>query len=232
MSAELPTSVVAAIAFIGRSGGPIKLLSGFRKPPHTVPDAANAATNAFLAKICTAELSEQAESLFQQARTALGYKRKDLSLSIASPVASLVAKDFALELAYAVEAENPAHYRTTLTLRELRDLELARTEAFAGVFAGRFTELEFSFVRGAQVEAIIDAIEERGPANGLSVTYPSDCHHCTITVAGVDAEVRCTAEALQVRFRRAGSPAQLIDGFAAVRSSFQFNDDLFALFVV
>jgi hypothetical protein len=228
-SAELPSHVVAAISFVGRGGGPIKLLGGFKKSQHSVPDAANAATNAFLAKICASELAAEAETLFQEVRTGLAYKRKDVSLSVTSPFATLAAKDFSVELVYAVDEADPARYRLTTTLRDLHAVALGRSEAFGRIFAGRFSEIEFALKKGARVEAVIDAIEALDDENGLRVDYPSDYGHCMISVEGVDAQVRCSGMALEVIFPRAGAPAELIDAFAVVRDAFQISKVLSGL---
>src|SRR5476651_1572156 len=108
MTGELPSSIIANISFIGRTGGMVKTLGGFKKGHHTLPDAANATTNAFLGKICAGELAARAEALFQRVRSELGYKRKDVSLGLASPAAMLVAKDFTVEITYALEDSAPA----------------------------------------------------------------------------------------------------------------------------
>jgi hypothetical protein len=229
MPGELPSSVIAEISFIGRGGGTVKMLRGFRKSHHTLPDAANATTNAFLAKICETELAEESENLFQSVRTGLNYKRKDVALSITSPLATLVAKDFTVEIFYALEEPDPARYASTTTLRELRNANLARTEEFARIFAGRFSEIAFALKKGVRVEAVIDAIENLDDEAGLAVRYPSDYHDCTISVAGVDAEVRCTGASLDVIFARSGSPAELMDAFAAVRDAFQICKPLAGL---
>ena len=67
---------------MGRTGGPVKALRGFRKTHHSVPDAVNPATLGFLARLCTDELAEEAEAFFQAARQALAYKRKDIALAV------------------------------------------------------------------------------------------------------------------------------------------------------
>lgn len=227
---ELPARIVAGVAFVGRGGGWVKNLDGFKKGHHTVPDAANAVTNAFLGKICEQALADEAEKLFQDVRAALGYKRKDIALTVTSPLAMLGAKDFSVEIFYALEEREPARYAVTTTLRGLMSVELARTEAFAGIFAGKFTEIAFALRKGASVPAVIDAIEELGPDDGLTVTYPSDCRDCTIGVQGVDATVRCTGAALEIVFPRAGGPAELIEAFAAVREAFRIDRELARLF--
>src|ERR1044071_7374258 len=103
MPDELPSRVIASIAFIGRAGGLVKGLAGFKKGHHTLPDAANAVTNAFLGRICETELTEEAERLFQDVRAGLAYKRKDIALNATSPLAVLTTKDFTVEMFYALE---------------------------------------------------------------------------------------------------------------------------------
>jgi hypothetical protein len=229
MTDELPSQVVAAIAFVGRRSGTVKTLSGFKKAHHTLPDAANATTNAFLGKICAGELGAEAEQLFQAARTALGYKRKDITLALMAPTAVLTAKDFTVEIAYALEPAEPTRYEVTTALRELKRAELARTPEFTALFAGWFSEIAFALSRGASVEAVIDAIESLEGEGGLAVSYPSDCRECEISVTDVDATVRCTGASLDLVFARAGSPGELIDGFAAVREAFAISKTLAGL---
>ena len=229
MSDEIPRRVIASIAFVGRASGQVKTLAGFKKGHHSVPDAANAVTNAFLGKICGPELSDEAERLFQGIRTGLEYKRKDLVLAVTSPLATLTAKDFTLEIAYALEEREAARFAVTTTLRELRELEVARGEAFSRIFAGMFSEISLSLQKGARVEAVIDGIEGLNREGGISVNYPSDYRDCVIRVEGVDADVRCTGASLDLIFPRNGSPAELIDAFASVREAFQISKALRAL---
>jgi hypothetical protein len=229
MAVDLPSSVIAGIAFVGRGGGAVKGLAGFKKGHHSLPDAVNATTNAFLGRICEAELGEEAERLFQEARSGLGYKRKDIALSVTSPQAVLTAKDFVVEIFYALEEQDPARYAVTTTLRDLHDIDLARRESFSRIFAGKFTEISFALKKGARVEAVIDAIEAIDGEGGLGVDYPSDCRECTIRVRDVDAQVRCTGATLEVVFPRGGAPVELIDAFAAVREAFQISKALAGL---
>lgn len=231
MAVELPSSVIAGIAFAGRSAGQVKTLGGFKKGHHSLPDAANATTNAFLGKICERELTDEAEALFQEVRAALGYKRKEIALTITSPLAVLTAKDFSVEIFYTLEERDPARYGITTILRDLGSAEVARREEFSRVFAGKFAEISFALKKGVRVDAVIDAIEGLDGEGGLRVDYPSDYRDCVIRVTGVDAEVRCTGASLDVIFPRAGTPAELIDSFAAVREAFQISKALRGLIV-
>jgi hypothetical protein len=127
-----------------------------------------------------------------------------------------------------LEEGDASRYAVTTTLRELRHAELARTAEFAGIFAGKFLEISFGLKKGARVEAVIDAIEalDEAEAGGLRVSYPSDCSECEIVVAGVDARVRCTGASLEMVFPQAGGPAELMDGFVAVRGAFAISQVL------
>ena len=214
---------------VGRGSGLVKTLGGFRKAHHTVPDAVNAATTAFLGKLCAGDLAEEGEKFFQAAKGALGYKRAQLTLEVASPTAVLTAKDFTVEISYALEANEPARYAITTFLRGLRSEAVARAEGFSQTFAGRFSEISFTLKKAAKVEAVIDVIEALDGEGGLAVNYPSDYRECMIGVEGVDAEVRCTGGSLEIVFPRAGAPVELIDGFAAVRGAFQINKVLAGL---
>jgi hypothetical protein len=226
MTDALPSSIIASISFVGRGGGWVKELAGFKKGHHTLPDAANATTNAFLGKICEAELAMQAEKLFQAVRAGLAYKRKDLSLQVSSPGAVLTTKDFVVEIAYALESAAPARYAVTKTLHSLKSAELPRTEEFEKIFAAMFTELSFALKKGVSIEAMIDLIEALEGESGLAVSYPSDCRACVISVEGVQARVRCAEGSLEIVFPRPGSPRELMEGFEAVRGAFAVSREL------
>ena len=220
-----PQPFVSRLSLVGRRTGRVKALAGFKKQHHTVPDAVNAATSAFLGKLCTGELAAEGEQWFQRAKAAFGYKRAELTLEVASPAAVLVTKDFTLEIAYALEAADPAGYGVTHTLHNLSSGELVGRAEFDDLFARMFEGMVFGLTKGARVEAVIDAVEAQAGVGGLTVSYPSDCRHCVLAVAGVDAAVVCDGATLELRFPRPGSPRELVAAFAAVRSAFALSKD-------
>jgi hypothetical protein len=229
MSENVPASVIADLRFVGRSGGTVKALGGFKKGRHTLPDAANATTNAFLGRLCEGELTEQAEQVFQSIRAALGYKRKELALTTSGPQAVLSAKNFTFEIFYALEPESPERYTITQTLLDVKDGDLLQRDEFNAVFATMFAELSFTLKKGVSVEAVIDAIEGLDDDTTLRVDYPSDCSECRISVEGVEAQVRCTGASIDMVFPRAGAPRELLAEFLAVRSAFQLSKTLSGL---
>jgi hypothetical protein len=216
---------VSQVSLLGHSTGAVKNLAGFRKPHHTVPDTVNAVTTAFLGKLCATELAEESEGFYQRAKAALGYKRADLALDVTSPSAVLTAKDFTLEIAYALERDDPAAFRVSRTLHSLRSGELVELEEFDRLFAGAFSTIVFTLAKGVKVEAVIDAVEARPAGGTMTVSYPSDCRQCTLKVEGVEAEVVCDGATLEMRFPRAGSPREMVAAFLAVRSAFALTKD-------
>lgn len=214
------STYVSRIQFVGRDGGAVKNLAGFRKQHHTVPDAVNDATSAFLAKLCAAELAEEGESMFQRARSAFGYKRKEISLEVTSPGALLKTPDFTCTLDYSLDAAEPSRFCVTRTLWEIREVGLLQRAEFGELFAGCFSAIAFELAAGVRVEAVIDAVEALDTGGGLTVSYPSDCRSCTLAVDGVTAEVVCDGATLEMRFARAGSPLELAREFLAVREAF------------
>jgi hypothetical protein len=220
MSKSAPNTFVTRISLAGRGSGLVKNLAGFRKQHHTVPDAVNPATTAFLGKLCATELAEEAERYFQRSKAAFAYKRADLSLEVTSPAAVLVTRDFTFELAYGLEKANPAGYEVVRTLHGVKDAGIVARPEFNELFAGVFDGLVFGLAKGVKVEVVIDAVEDQDGKSGLKVSYPSDCRHCVLRVEGVGAEVICDGATLEMRFPRAGSPAELVEAFAKVRSAF------------
>lgn len=219
-SAVDPHPFVSQISLVGRSGGAVKSLGGYKKQHHTLPDAVNASTTAFLGKLCSGELSAEGEDFYQRAKAALGYKRTDLTLEVTSPTAQLTAKDFVFELAYALVQTEPSQYTVSRTLHGLRREGLVGRPEFEQLFAGVFSGIIFALTKGARVEAVIDAIEALGGESPLTVSYPSDCRHCVLAVDGVGAEVVCDGATLEMQFPKNGSPQELMAAFIAVRSAF------------
>ena len=227
-AADDPRSFISQLSLVGRGGCAFKLLRGFDKSRHTVPDAVNNATSGFLAKLCAPELGEEAEEFFQRAKAAMSYKRKDVSLDVTSPMAVLSAKDFTLEIVYALEAGDPSSYAITRTLHSIKNGDLLRVAEFDELFAGQFSAIAFALKKGVRVEAVIDAVEgleEDADGAKLRVDYPSDCSECTLRVDGIGAAVVCDGATLEMRFEKSGSPRELVEAFAAVRKAFALTKD-------
>ncbi|HEU5078897.1 MAG TPA: hypothetical protein VFT72_06775 [Opitutaceae bacterium] len=218
--------IFEGLSFRGHTTGAFKALRGFKKSFHTVPDAANATTNAFLAKLAADELAEEGETFFQRARSLLDYKRKELALDLSVGAATLSAKDFTLTIAYSLSEDNPAEFVVTRTLENVRSAEFLALPEVDELLGGIFNEVNFQLSRGAPVEKVIDAVEElEGERAQMTITYPSNCATCTIAVPGVDAEVRYAPHELSMIFPRTAAPSTLWASFLAVRHAFALSED-------
>jgi hypothetical protein len=217
--------VISRLGFQSRSSGRVKLLPGFDKSRHTLPDAVNAATTGFLAKICLKDLEAETESLFQRARAAFDYKRREISLSLTSPTAELTTIDFVLEFAYALDEAAPSDWVLTRALHPKCSEDFLKRPECDALFAATFSSLVFTLEKGANVEAVIDAIEAAPAARGLKVAYPSGCEHCDITAEDVDAAIHFAGTTLEMVFPRNGSPRELLEGFLALRHRFRLADE-------
>lgn len=220
-------SKISQVRLSGGTSGPIKGLRGFDKSRHSVPDAVNAATGAFLARLCAADIAEEGEALFARARAALGYKRAGITLDLGAGEATLTTRDFCWQLVCALEPSDPARYRLSRSLQNLRSAELLQLDPFNELFAAQFDAVVFDLVRGVRVDALVDAVEALDPAaeHALRVDYPSDCSRCTLTVPGVAARVECDGASLAMHLPRAGSPAECFAEFAALREAFTLSRD-------
>jgi hypothetical protein len=224
---DSPFSRIAQVRLEGGGGGAVKTLRGFDKARHSVPDAVNAATTAFLARLCVSELTEEAEAMFRRARTALGYKRAGIALEVGAGQAVLSTRDFCWELGYGLASSEPNRYTVSRSLHSLRSGEVAQLAEFNLLFSGQFHVVVFQLLRGVRVEAVVDAVEalDAEAEGALQVEYPSDCAHCTLTVPGVSAQVTCDGASLALRLARAGSPAECLTEFEAVRAAFRLSKD-------
>ncbi|MBK1878168.1 hypothetical protein [Pelagicoccus mobilis] len=215
MSDEGARAKVSSLAIVGRTRGEVRRLAAFDKKRHTVPDRACGATQAFLEKLCEEELSEEAEALFQSARERFGYKRREISLNVDSGFARLETKDFALELRYELDEEEPSEYVVETSVREVASRDLLESEAFNASVGSRFDCLRCGLAGGVSVESVIDAVEEE-ESGELSVDYPSDCSHCVVKIEGIAGEVFVDGVVLEVRCGKKASAGRLMESFERI----------------
>jgi hypothetical protein len=220
------TGVLKSSSFEGVSSGQVKQLSGFRKGIHRVPDLANDTTNRFLAKICETELAEEGESLYQRLKVGLGYKRRDLNLSVDSPSVLLSGKEFVFEIAYTLDSEVPSTYQVITTLSGLNHVSILKSDVFNEICQGLFSRLSYGFTDAVQIEKVIDMIEEC-PKPGIRVEYPSDCRECSVFLEGFSGQIQCRQFSLDIMLPTKSSPKTFLGGFEALRGAGMPFEELF-----
>lgn len=210
---------VSSLALVGQVRGEVRRLEAFDKKRHTVPDRVCGATQAFLEKLCESELTEEAEALFQAAREAFGYKRKELSLAVTGGTARLETKDFALELRYELDSEDAAQFVVETSVNEVASRDLLESDAFAAAVGSRFDRLRCGLGKRVSVESVIDVVED-DESGEASVTYPSDCSWCEVTVEGIAGTVFVDGATLEVRFGRLVGARDLMAVFERLGDQF------------
>lgn len=216
----LPEGQLARIVLEGVQSGEVRRLPGFRKGLHTVPDRVTPTTEAFLGKLCVAELEGEGEALFRLARTAFGYKRRDLSFSVTGPTGLLTARHFTFERTYSLDPGDPAQYLLSFRLSQLRGADPDLPAKLDSLFPALFSTLQFPLDEAVSVEGLIDGVEALDESSPLSVDYPPDCRECTIRVPGVAAEAICNGHSLALRFPGLHGPSEIFTAFGEVRVAF------------
>ncbi len=211
--------IVSSLAIVGRTRGEVRRLAAFDKKRHTVPDRVCSATQTFLEKLCEEELTEEAEGLFQAAREQFGYKRREISLSVGSGFARLETKDFALELRYELDEEDPGDFVVESCVRDLASRDLLESAPFNAAVGSRFDRLRCVLAGQVSVEAVIDAVED-DESGETSVDYPSDCSSCTVSIAGLAGEVFVDGVVLEVRYGKLTTAAALMETFERIGAQF------------
>lgn len=207
--------LIRNLSFVGQYQGLVKRMNGFDKSRHTPPKFASDRAQQFLARLAEPELAEWGEELFTALREGMGYRRKDISLSIENGSARIEAKDFTLERRYELFQNEPESYWVETELREAGSSDLLEEGGFNEAVGPQFERLRCVFQRETKVEEVIDGIEE-ADSSSVSVDYPSTCEHCEARIEGLDAVFRFDAATLEIRFPSFGMPRQLIGAYQSM----------------
>ncbi|MBC2606986.1 hypothetical protein [Pelagicoccus albus] len=206
---------VSSLAIVGRIRGEVRRLEAFDKKRHTVPDRVCGATQAFLEKLCEAELAEEAEELFQRAREQFAYKRREISLDVGNGFARLETKDFVLELRYELDEEDPSDYIVETSVQNVASRDLLESAPFNAAVGSRFDRLRCGLSGQVSVEAVIDAVED-DESGEAKVDYPSDCSSCVVRLDGVAGEVFVDGVVLEVRYGKLACASALLAAFEQI----------------
>jgi len=95
------------------------------------------------------------------------------------------------------DPEVAARYCLTTEVAGIGNPDVVRSEAFASVFDGRFDRLVFDFAQPADIDEIIDRVEDLDTGQ-ITVDYPSDASECTVTIAGLDTKLHFTPRRLSL----------------------------------
>ena len=195
---------------------PVKDLPGFR-PNHKEPREVTSQTRHYVAGIGEVGVAAELETAARRLREGFGLKRKELArIGPDRGAGSLVCPPLTLTVSVTQAEDDPA-FAVTLREVEPNDPEVLADPALAFAFAPGFTSLERVFDEPADVEAVIDAVEDADPPEVKSCDYPLDASECELKLAGFGGTVRVTAESAAILAPLPVPPGDLVKAWATVR---------------
>ncbi len=205
------------VLFHNVSHGKIKSLSGFLAHHHRVPSLVNDATQKFVAKISSKEVSDQANRFYQDIKKAFNYKRTDIELQTSSDGASIICPDFDLDIRLFQHPESPTEYLLQIDLLHIRTPDKVQTPEFNSLFKDKFNAIIFEFDKPISLEPIIDKIE-KSMDRTISLEYPGNYSYCVIRIRDFEAEIVVDQRCFKLEFQTCHTPLELIKGLNFVQS--------------
>ena len=194
----------------------VKELSGFKKG-WTVPDAASDYWQQKAADWAKGELEADLDETFAALKSAFRFKRKDLDKrGPDGGFGTLVCPGFDYNVSSELDADDPARMVLRREVAKISDPSLVVSDAFEEVFAGRFEAVRVRVEGGVDVEAVIDAVEDRDDES-ITLDYDPECTYCRVRFEGRSATALITPDDMTVTDPDAGTVRGLLESAADVR---------------
>lgn len=197
---------------------PVKQLAGFQKTIHTPPGDRLDSSREWVLRLAEPDLRKALEETVSRLREAFRYTRRQIRP--AGPTRggiSILTPDFAIH-ATVEQSETPQIALFRWKLGEFRDLELLGDDRLAQAFPKGFTELFQPFQSPANLESLIDRLEESPVPAIQRIDYPTDLRYCDLKLNGSSGHIRITPAGLTIASDGPRSPAELAHGYAIVRA--------------
>ena len=196
---------------------PVKQLAGFQKSIHTPPNDRLDSSREWVLRLAEPNLRKELEETVSHLRQAFGYTRRQIRP--AGPTRggiSILTPDFAVH-ATVEQAEAPQLALFRWKVGEFRDLEMLGDHRLAEAFPKGFTELFQPFHTPANMELLVDRLEESPIPAIQRLDYPTNLQYCDLKLAGSTGHVRITPAGLTIASDGPRAPAELARAYAAVR---------------
>ena len=226
----LPSSAIAAaptdakpplagVLFFSERELPVKGLGGFRKGMHSVPTDTFPSSRAWVGRLAEPDLAQELEATLPRLRQNLGYKRRDVRADgPAAGAASILTPDFAFHLTATQHAERPSFAVLRRTLSEVRTPDVLNAPGFAAAFPAGFHALHCPFETPADIETLIDALEDAEPPTVAQLNYPTDLSRLDLELTNFAGRVRIQPAGLTLTAPAPAPPAELARQFALVKT--------------
>ncbi len=216
-SADMPP--LFGVRFFSEQDVMVKTLGGFRKSVHSVPSDTSASSREWVARLAEPDLAKELEVTVARLREHLRYKRRDVRVDgPAEGAASILTPDFSYHLTARQHESRPDRAVFRRSLSEINNLKMLGRSELSHAFPAGFVSLAQSFDQPADVEVLVDALEDAEPPAIAKLDYPTDLAFCTIKLVGFEGAVRIDREGLTVSGPGPMSPAELAAQFALAKS--------------
>lgn len=204
------------IAVLWRETAPrVETLPGFdRKRGHRVPDAVSSGSTAFVRRLAEPEVAREIETCFKALRTGLGYKRRQLRVTLAPDAAAIATPDFEFHLVVQQAADDPGRACFRRTIERVSAPQVVADPAFAQAFADGFDGLDLTVGPRIDVGALIDRLEEQEPP-GWTLDYGFEATSLRLAHPDLPLAVDVTADRIRLVGPRPQPPALLLEAAEA-----------------
>jgi hypothetical protein len=189
----------------------VRSLHGFKKGRHTVPREVSEYVSDWIASIAREDVQERVNERFQDIKSALGLKRKDIE----AVDDRIITKDFE----YSIWCEqDPEEADVAVFHEELSSVspEMLVNPDLNELFDGTFREMRLSTKKRIDVNAIIDEIEELEDPS-VTVHYEAGDDGCVITVRATNTQLFVTETSVRIVVNAKTNPRGLVAAFTESR---------------
>jgi hypothetical protein len=145
--------------------------AGFdKKRGHRMPDEHAAGAVAFYRRLAEGDVAREIEERFAALRAHLGYKRRQLQVTVGDDAAAIATPDFEFHLVVGQDPVDPRRVLFRRTIQGVRTPSILQASAFMQFFGAGFDGLDLGVAAPIEVGDLIDDLEEREPP-GWTLEY-------------------------------------------------------------
>ncbi|MDB6021534.1 MAG: hypothetical protein JWQ04_1391 [Pedosphaera sp.] len=202
-------SILKDSSFRGEANGHVRVLQGFNKRYHKVPDNNSGATKAFIRKIGNDDVNSQAEAIHAALKAAFKYKFKDVIFGCNDGAATIKTPDFDVNITIQQDQDNPADYVIVTGVSAIRRPAVLTEDEFSSVFSRYCDTIIIELTKPINVGDKIGQIEEDSDlADNLK--YSADGESFTLTLPAEAVQFEVTAYQIAISLLGGGGLKKLL----------------------
>lgn len=210
--------LIGSVAFWAHESSSVKGLSGFKKG-YAIPDRVNISSQTFVAKLAQEQVSQDLDSVFKQLKSAFKFKRTEIRVTDQGDgTGTIITPYFNYSIGVGQDAENPAKVVWHRTIDSIKDSEQIFSDAFASLFEGIFTTVEFTTPQPVDLDALIDAVEALEDER-IAIEYDHNATQCVLRIEGIAGEIQVTQNTLRIVHSTPEAPRNLLRSFLAIQTA-------------